>query len=66
MTTPRIEHSDMSEYLRRCEDADQVMLEIGARPGDTPLRSSALVAVTAIRLVLSELRRIAREPGDQT
>lgn len=51
----------MTEYLRRCEDADQVMLEIGARPGDTPLRSSALVAVTAIRLVLSELRRIARE-----
>jgi hypothetical protein len=75
VTTPRIEQSDVSEYvqmalsslgdMRTTEQQAVIWTEAGYdRVGD--LEDLANVAVSAMDAVLSELRRIARETGDQT
>jgi hypothetical protein len=61
MTTPHIEHADLSDLIQRCLEADKSM-EVVAHSGvDHVTWCHAAAAHDSIQALLSELRRIAKE-----
>lgn len=66
MTTPRIEHATLGDLIQRCQEADKAMEAVAHSGVDHVTWCHAAAAHDSIRALLSELRRIAGETGDQT